>query len=68
MLAVSASPVPARMIRADADLSTTFLVAVTGYGQDDDRQLAREAGFNLHLTNPIGHDDLRKAIEKFEGC
>ncbi len=56
----------AREIRSDPDLSDTFLVAVTGYGQDDDRQLAHEAGFNLHITKPIGLGELRAAIEKFE--
>ena len=29
------------------------IVAMTGYGQDADRQLAREAGFDSHLTKPV---------------
>jgi CheY-like chemotaxis protein len=29
-----------------------FLIALTGWGQDDDRRLAEEAGFNHHLVKP----------------
>ncbi|MDB5337889.1 MAG: hybrid sensor histidine kinase/response regulator [Planctomycetaceae bacterium] len=43
----------ARKLREDEDLEETFLVALTGYGQPDDLRLAREAGFNLHLTKPV---------------
>lgn len=56
----------ARAIRANGDLSGIFLVAVTGYGQDADRQLATEAGFDRHITKPIGIDSLRDLIEQFE--
>jgi CheY-like chemotaxis protein len=30
-----------------------LLVALTGYGQEEDQQRAREAGFNHHLTKPV---------------
>jgi len=30
-----------------------LLVALTGYGQEEDRHRAREAGFNHHLTEPV---------------
>jgi CheY-like chemotaxis protein len=30
-----------------------LLVAVTGYGQDEDRRRSREAGFDHHLTKPV---------------
>ena len=43
----------ARALRERPDLSGSFLVALTGYGQDQDRERAREAGFDLHLTKPI---------------
>ena len=29
------------------------IIALTGYGQDSDRQLAVEAGFDEHLTKPV---------------
>jgi two-component system CheB/CheR fusion protein len=37
----------------------TMLVAVTGYGQDEDRRRAREAGFDYHLIKPVDMDELR---------
>jgi CheY-like chemotaxis protein len=42
----------ARRIRDTASLEEIILVALTGYGQEDDRRRAREAGFNYHLTKP----------------
>lgn len=48
----------ARKVR-DALGSAVYLIAVTGYGQPDDRRRALAAGFDMHLTKPL---DLR-AIE-----
>jgi CheY-like chemotaxis protein len=42
---------------------TTRLVALTGYGRDDDVQRARDAGFDEHLLKPATLDRLRAAIE-----
>jgi PAS domain S-box-containing protein len=39
------------------------LVALTGYGRDDDVQRAREAGFDVHLLKPATLEQLRAAIE-----
>jgi CheY-like chemotaxis protein len=39
-----------------------LLVAITGYGQDSDRRLAAEAGFDRHLVKPIDLDSLRDAL------
>jgi PAS domain S-box-containing protein len=38
------------------------LIALTGWGQDRDRQKALEAGFNHHLTKPIDPDQLEALI------
>lgn len=43
----------ARAIRSEAELASTYLVALTGYGQAHDKLRAREAGFDLHLTKPV---------------
>jgi PAS domain S-box-containing protein len=42
----------ARALRADAATSGARLIAVTGYGTDEDRRLARESGFDHLLTKP----------------
>lgn len=54
----------ARAIRANPEFSGVFLVAVTGYGQDADRELAHEAGFDRHITKPIGINALRDVIQQ----
>jgi CheY-like chemotaxis protein len=42
-----------------------LLVAVSGYGRERDRQAAREAGFDLHLTKPADPDEvLRVLVER----
>jgi signal transduction histidine kinase/CheY-like chemotaxis protein len=42
----------ARRLRAEHG-ARTVLVAVSGYGQPEDRDRSREAGFDLHLTKPV---------------
>ena len=43
----------ARQIRSNTALSSTRLVAVTGYGQEHDRNRTRAAGFDAHLVKPV---------------
>ncbi|MFS0753912.1 ATP-binding protein [Noviherbaspirillum sp. 1P10PC] len=43
----------ARALRANPATSGTVLVAVTGWGQERDRQQAQEAGFDHHLVKPV---------------
>ncbi|MEC7522175.1 MAG: ATP-binding protein [Myxococcota bacterium] len=52
----------ARRIRRDPALEGTVLIAVTGWGQDADRQLAREAGFDHHLTKPASVEDVSRLL------
>jgi len=40
-------------MRAELRMQSTRLIAVTGYGQAEDRQRAHEAGFNDHLVKPV---------------
>jgi PAS domain S-box-containing protein len=42
----------ARRLRLLPGLDKTLLVALTGWGTEDDRQRTREAGFDRHLTKP----------------
>jgi len=43
-------------------MGSVRLIAVTGYGQDADRQRAREAGFDAHMIKPIEVEALRLAL------
>jgi PAS domain S-box-containing protein len=43
----------ARRIRAQAGGDKVALIALTGWGQEKDKQLASEAGFDHHLTKPV---------------
>jgi signal transduction histidine kinase/CheY-like chemotaxis protein len=43
---------------------TPFLVALTGYGQENDRTRARDAGFDEHIVKPVDPAHLLKLIEK----
>jgi signal transduction histidine kinase/ActR/RegA family two-component response regulator len=52
----------ARSLRLDPTLKNTFLIAMTGYGQDDAQRLAHEAGFDWHLTKPVDFDALREIL------
>ena len=43
----------ARRLRAHPQTAGCLLVAVTGWGQEDDRRRGREAGFDRHLVKPV---------------
>jgi CheY-like chemotaxis protein len=43
----------ARRIRKDLGLKQALLIALTGYGQEDDRRQSQEAGFDGHLVKPV---------------
>ena len=43
----------ARELRADDELHSVRLIALTGYGQAEDKRRAYEEGFDLHLTKPV---------------
>jgi two-component system CheB/CheR fusion protein len=43
----------ARRLREEARLARALLVALTGYGQEEDRRRARYAGFDHHFTKPV---------------
>jgi len=52
----------ARRIRAAARSGRVVLIAVSGYGREDDKRAARDAGFDHHLTKPV---DLRELLRLF---
>ncbi len=52
-------------VRLRAGGSRARLVALTGYGQAEDRARSRASGFAAHLTKPIDFDTVVQAIERF---
>jgi len=53
----------ARELRAREATKSTIIVALTGYGQPEDRALAAEAGFTDHLTKPISAEKLLAVLK-----
>ncbi|HEX6414060.1 MAG TPA: response regulator [Burkholderiales bacterium] len=54
----------ARQLRSRGDTSHVLLVALTGYGQKEDRSKAAEAGFDYHFVKPADPRDIQTAIER----
>src|SRR5262249_55779706 len=52
----------ARTMRGDAGLSSLYLVALTGYGQESDKVLSHHAGFDAHFTKPIDFAELQRHL------
>ena len=57
----------ARRVRSEEGDAHTALVALTGYGTESDREAAREAGFDAHLTKPVGLDELEALFARLAG-
>jgi signal transduction histidine kinase len=55
----------ARRIRQDLGLGDAFLIAMTGYGQEEDKRRSQEAGFNAHLVKPVDFSELQTLLERF---
>ncbi|MCA1247132.1 response regulator, partial [Massilia sp. MS-15] len=53
----------ARRLRAQRETAGALLVAVTGYGQQQDRDEALAAGFQHHLVKPVDVDALLRVLE-----
>ena len=43
----------AERLRAGRDGAAMFLVAITGWSQDEEKERARKAGFDEHMTKPV---------------
>jgi len=53
----------ARSIRSTRG-DNVLIIAITGWGQEDDRRRAREAGFDHHFTKPVDFDVLLDLIDR----
>jgi CheY-like chemotaxis protein len=40
------------------------LIALTGWGQQQDRRRTQEAGFDAHLTKPVNYDAIMDLLKK----
>jgi two-component system CheB/CheR fusion protein len=49
----------AKRLRTRDGTRNAVLVAVTGYGRDEDRHRSRDAGFDHHLVKPVSYDALK---------
>ena len=52
----------AKRIRQHPDLKHVMLIALTGYGQESDRETSLEAGFNHHLVKPARFEQLQQIL------
>ncbi|MEP6673183.1 MAG: ATP-binding protein [Chthoniobacter sp.] len=52
----------ARRLRSDASGAKALIVAISGYGQEEDRVRSREAGFDHHLVKPVDFEELRDIL------
>jgi signal transduction histidine kinase len=54
----------ARELRRRLGGASAVLAAVTGWGADQDKQRARDAGFDLHLTKPVDPDTIQRLLAR----
>jgi PAS domain S-box-containing protein len=55
----------ARHIRREVWGTHALLIAVTGWGQSDDKDKARDAGFDRHFTKPVNLSEIERTLEQF---
>lgn len=54
-------------LRKDPNPALRLMVALTGWGEDEDRQRATAAGFDHHMVKPIDPVELRKILTSLNG-
>jgi CheY-like chemotaxis protein len=54
----------ARRIRAQAGADRVRIIALTGYGQPEDRQRALQGGFDDHMVKPVSAGALAAVLAK----
>ena len=52
----------ARRLRQQPETADAFMVAVTGYGGEQDRSLSKSAGFDHHLVKPVDADEVARLL------
>jgi len=59
-----AAELMARRLRADGVLGGVVLVALTGWGSSEDQRRTAEAGFDHHLTKPMGPGEIADILQR----
>jgi DNA-binding response OmpR family regulator len=54
-----------RAIRKQRLGNQPLVIALTGWGQEDDRRRSRDAGFDSHVVKPVDCQELMRMIESF---
>ena len=52
----------AAALRRDPEMAGARLIAISGYGQEEDQRRAHEAGFELHLIKPVDFAELQRVL------
>jgi CheY-like chemotaxis protein len=55
----------ARRTRAEAWGADVLLIAVTGWGQKEDKDRAEAAGFDHHMTKPVDPDVIERLLQEY---
>lgn len=53
----------AQQLRGNPHFDSMLLVALTGYGQEEDRRRSREAGFDVHLVKPPALEEIESVLQ-----
>jgi DNA-binding response OmpR family regulator len=56
----------ARRLRSHKSPKRPLLIAVTGHGEEAERLRAYDVGIDLHLTKPVGIDELRQFLARYQ--
>jgi circadian clock protein KaiC len=56
----------ARRLRAQPETATTILIAITGYGQDQERRKSSASGFHHHLVKPVDLNKLTSLLTQIK--
>ena len=54
----------AALLRHDPDTRAAVIIAISGYGQEEDRNRSKQAGFDHHLVKPISSVELFKVLDR----
>jgi CheY-like chemotaxis protein len=56
----------ARQLRQEPKLNRVYLIGISGYGQEHDKERAWQAGFDAYLVKPVDMSELENLLAKFQ--